>query len=125
MDPPPVYVQIQVPQPRKRRAKQKTKFMNVSEKMGPRTSNYHIHKLADGRIGQQRKVQVIHSQPIDTEQQEGLGVNEAAAGDADNNLGESMDVDADEAPPEKPKTKKKPLRKSAPDTWAVRSFHCR
>ena len=123
MDPPPVHIQIPAPRTRKRTKRtNKGKLMNVSDSTGPRTSNYRIRKLADGRIGQQRNKQLTHLVPAVTEN---LDLRDKADGgapaDRDDEMGQNTSV-ANDAPPGET-SEKRPRRKSVPDTWAVRGYH--
>lgn len=95
--------------------------MKISDTTGPRTSNYRIRKLADGRIGQQRKEQPIHPKPMDEETLEGLGADNPGVGDNGNDVGQNVDTSNNDVPRETPKSG--PRRKSAPDTWAVCTSH--
>ena len=93
--------------------------MKISDTTGPRTSNYRIRKLADGRIGQQRKEQPIYLKPMDKEIPEGPGGDDPGVGDGGNDV--SQNINTANNPRETPK--EVPRRKSAPDTWAVCTSH--
>ena len=81
---------------------------------GPRTNNYRIRKLADGRIGQHREEQLVHPKPVEREDPEASGsMNVDADGHGDTGIGANNDTPSHD-------TSAKPKRKSVPDTWAVR-----